>query len=135
MGRGQCGTSSQLRHVTYFRFVAAAVSKQGHKGMTEKQKSSGVWPYLALVAGIICVSWSAIFVRWTDMPGSVSAFYRMVIPAIILLPTWLIDRKQPRISARTLGIIAIGGLFFAMDLGFYNTAILLEPRCHQEPEL
>src|ERR1700752_2222388 len=80
--------------------------------------------YLALIAGILCIGWSAIFVRWTDIPGPASAFYRMLIPALVLLPTWLWDRRSPRISLRTLAIIAAGGLFFALDLALYNTAIL-----------
>lgn len=80
--------------------------------------------YLALAAGILCISWSAIFVRWTDIPGPASAFYRMLIPAIVLLPTHFIDRGRSRVNIRTLGIIAVGGLFFALDLALYNTAIL-----------
>lgn len=80
--------------------------------------------YLALVAGILCISWSAIFVRWTDIPGSLSAFYRMLVPALVLLPTHFFDRHRSRVGLQTLGIIAIGGLFFALDLALYNTAIL-----------
>lgn len=80
--------------------------------------------YLALVAGIVCISWSAIFVRWTDIPGPASAFYRMLVPAIVLLPTFLFDRQGVRLSGRMLGIIALGGLFFALDLALYNTSIL-----------
>jgi drug/metabolite transporter (DMT)-like permease len=80
--------------------------------------------YLALVAGILCIAWSAIFVRWTDIPGPASAFYRMLIPAAALLPTFVTDRKRERLSIRTWGIITLGGLFFALDLALYNTAIL-----------
>jgi drug/metabolite transporter (DMT)-like permease len=87
-------------------------------------QSSKTLAYLALVAGILCIAWSAIFVRWTDIPGPASAFYRLLIPALILLPTWLFDRTPQRLSARTLGIISVGGLFFALDLAFYNTSIL-----------
>jgi drug/metabolite transporter (DMT)-like permease len=91
----------------------------------EVRSSSRVLPaYVALVAGIVCVSWSAIFVRWTDIPGPASAFYRMVIPAVVLLPTFLFDRKGTRLDGRMLGIIVLGGLFFALDLALYNTAIL-----------
>ncbi len=80
--------------------------------------------YLALVGGILCIAWSAIFVRWTDIPGPASAFYRLLIPALVLAPTWLFDRKTPRVDARTLAIICVGGVFFALDLAFYNTSIL-----------
>ena len=80
--------------------------------------------YLALVAGIVCIAWSAIFVRWTNIPGPASAFYRMLIPAVVLLPTFLFDRGGTRLNGRTLWIIALGGLFFALDLALYNTSIL-----------
>jgi drug/metabolite transporter (DMT)-like permease len=80
--------------------------------------------YLALVLGIVCIAWSAIFVRWTDIPGPASAFYRMLIPALVLLPTFLFDRQGMQLNRRTLAIIALGGLFFALDLALYNTSIL-----------
>jgi drug/metabolite transporter (DMT)-like permease len=80
--------------------------------------------YLALVAGIVCIAWSAIFVRWTDIPGPASAFYRMLVPALVLLPTHFLERKRPPVSWRTIGISAFGGLFFALDLALYNTSIL-----------
>jgi len=82
------------------------------------------WPYAALVAGIVCIAWSAIFVRWTSIPGPASAFYRLLIPAIVLLPTWLIPGKSQKLSLRSYAIIAIGGFFFALDLTFYNSSIL-----------
>ncbi|HEY1470618.1 MAG TPA: DMT family transporter [Candidatus Acidoferrum sp.] len=85
---------------------------------------SRVAAYLALVAGIVCIAWSAIFVRWTDIPGPASAFYRMLIPAVVLLPTFATDRKRERLTGRTWLIIGIGGLFFALDLALYNTSIL-----------
>lgn len=60
------------------------------------------------------------------MPGPASAFYRMLIPAALLLPTFFFDRRagRPRVSGRTLAIISLGGIFFSLDLALYNTAIL-----------
>ncbi len=58
------------------------------------------------------------------MPGPASAFYRMLIPAIVLLPTWFFNRDSPRVDRKTLLVIAFGGLFFALDLAFFNTSIL-----------
>ena len=79
-------------------------------------KTSKVWPYLALAAGVACISWSAIFVKWTDMPGPASAFYRMLISAVVVAPTWLFRRGESRIDRRAVFIIALGGIFFALDL-------------------
>jgi drug/metabolite transporter (DMT)-like permease len=82
------------------------------------------WAYAALVMGIVCIAWSAIFVRWTAIPGPASALYRLLIPAIVLLPTWLLPSRAQKLSARSYLIIAIGGFFFALDLAFYNSSIL-----------
>jgi drug/metabolite transporter (DMT)-like permease len=91
---------------------------------SERRGAPEAWPYLALTAGVLCIAWSAIFVRWTDMPGPASAFYRMLIPATVLIPTWFVGPKLPRINRKTLIVIAVGGIFFALDLAFFNTAIL-----------
>jgi len=82
------------------------------------------WAYAALLVGILCIAWSAIFVRWTSIPGPASALYRLLIPAIVLLPTWLLPGYRQKLSARSYAITAIGGFFFALDLAFYNTSIL-----------
>jgi drug/metabolite transporter (DMT)-like permease len=95
------------------------------QAVTKERAQGRVLPaYLALVAGIVCIAWSAIFVRWTDIPGPASAFYRMLIPAVVLLPTFLFDRAGTKLNGRMLGIIALGGLFFALDLALYNSSIL-----------
>ena len=84
--------------------------------------------YLALGIGMVCISWSAIFVRWTDIPGAASAFYRLLIPGLVLAPTFFFGKhsiRQPsRANFKTLLMIAGGGIFFALDLAFYNTSIL-----------
>jgi len=85
---------------------------------------SKAWSYAALFAAILCIAWSAIFVRWTSIPGPASAFYRVLIPAIALLPTYLFSGQRRKLSMRSYAIIAAGGFFFALDLAFYNTSIL-----------
>lgn len=77
------------------------------------------------MVGILCIAWSAIFVRWTNIPGPASAFYRLLIPALVSSPSWFFDRNNEHADYKTLGIIALGGLFFALDLAFFNTSILL----------
>jgi drug/metabolite transporter (DMT)-like permease len=80
--------------------------------------------YLALFVAIFCVAWAPIFVRWTDISGSASAFYRMLIPATILLPTFFFRPNAQPVSRRSHWIIAVGGIFFALDLALYNSSIL-----------
>ena len=79
----------------------------------------------ALIVGIISISWSAIFVRWTDMPGVASAFYRVLIASIVLWAILVIQRgHRLRIPPRLIPLTTIGGIFFAVDLAFYNVAVL-----------
>jgi drug/metabolite transporter (DMT)-like permease len=126
----QFGTCTSGLPVGYCELASAPerarLSSQNIAATAEIPRSSRLAAYSALIVGIVCIAWSAIFVRWTDIPGPASAFYRMLLPALILLPTFFFDRKKPQasVSRRTVGIIAIGGLFFALDLAFYNTSIL-----------
>ena len=96
--------------------MEAEASLTGQTQATTGSRSRVLPAYLALVAGIVCIAWSAIFVRWTDIPGAASAFYRMLVPALVLLPTHFLERERSRVSAKTLAIIGLGGLFFALAL-------------------
>ena len=89
-----------------------------------RDAGAAVPAYLALAAGIVCIAWSAIFVRWTDIAGPASAFFRMLVPAIVLLPTYFFERHRAQIDRPTFAIIAFGGFFFALDLALYNSSIL-----------
>jgi len=81
--------------------------------------------FLALSGGIIAISWSAIFVRWSKMPGVSSAFYRMAIALPVLWAVLALRRAvRPSISLRTMWIAAAGGVFFAGDVGFWNVAVM-----------
>src|SRR5260221_967003 len=94
---------------------------------------SKAWSYAALLMAILCIAWSAIFVRWTSVPGPVSAFYRCLIPAIVLLPTWLLPGRRKKLSVRTYAIIAIGGFFFLPPPAFFHTPILQTHATHTTP--
>jgi drug/metabolite transporter (DMT)-like permease len=113
--------------------------------------------YAALVVAVGGVTWSAILVRWAGTPGPVSAFYRVLIAAAILIPWRLAVKPAPRhTQARTLTdnnsdtdthvhapasalpsasaarmdprrarwIALAGGVFFALDLSLWNTAVM-----------
>ena len=82
-------------------------------------------PFAALAAGVVAIAWSAMFVRWAHMPGIASAFYRMLLAAVLV---WIILRARnvPArvVSGKALRLAAIGGAFFAGDVGCYNIAVL-----------
>jgi len=52
-------------------------------------KSSNVYPYAALLVGVIAVSTSAIFVKLTSAPAAVTAFYRLFFATLLLMPLFL----------------------------------------------
>ncbi|MDY0200049.1 MAG: DMT family transporter [Bacteroidales bacterium] len=80
--------------------------------------------YVALIFGIICIGFSAIFVKLANVPGSVSSFYRILIAGVAILPIWIFKgMKVP--PKRDLWLIFIGAFFFSLDLFLWNTAILL----------
>lgn len=80
--------------------------------------------YLALAAAVGGITWSAIFVRWAGIPGAASAFYRVVIAAAVLIPWWLVRGPRRPVSARAAAVAVAGGVFFALDLALWNTAVL-----------
>jgi len=91
--------------------------------MTGRGKDHGFLAALALAAGIVCIGFSAIFVRLAGVPGPVSAFYRVLIAGAVVVPWWLLkSRAMPR--ARDLRLVALAGVFFGIDLGLWNTSIM-----------
>jgi len=90
---------------------------RGPRGQTTKA-------YLVLAVAIAGIAWSAIFVRWAGIPGSASAFYRVLVAGAVLLP-WRLVRGGTRPVERPAVIIAIvGGIFFGLDLAFWNTSVM-----------
>ncbi|GAB4528726.1 MAG: DMT family transporter [Anaerolineales bacterium] len=82
--------------------------------------SRDLYPYLALLAGIVSLGFSALFVRWAHAPGAVTAMYRTGIATIVLTPFFL--RRRPPTLAH-LGYPIAGGLLTAFDLALWNAGI------------
>ena len=82
--------------------------------------------YAILALGVFAIGWSALFVRWSAVPGWTSAFWRMTIAQLVFVPWALIARPKhairPTRAATTAAMIA--GAFFAADLALFNTAVM-----------
>jgi drug/metabolite transporter (DMT)-like permease len=101
--------------------------------MGRGDRESRLRAYAALAAAVGGITWSAIFVRWAGTPGPVSAFYRILIAAAVLIP-WRLSvtpapRQTPTSSSRmeprrARWIALAGGVFFALDLALWNTAVM-----------
>ncbi len=82
-----------------------------------ESRSSLSRAYLLLALGIFFISFSAIFTKWTNLPGVTSGFYRLAIAAVALaLPFYRRRAQHPPLDRRVLALAALGGLWFALDI-------------------
>lgn len=80
--------------------------------------------YLALGAGILSLSFSAMFVRWADAPGPVTAFYRLFFSIFLLIPFFLPRLKTTAsIGSRLVIFPLLAGVFTALDLALWTTSL------------
>jgi drug/metabolite transporter (DMT)-like permease len=80
--------------------------------------------YLALGVGILSLSFSAMFVRWADAPGPVTAFYRLFISIFLLFPFFLPRLKtNPAIRSRLILFPLLAGVFTAFDLALWTSSL------------
>jgi drug/metabolite transporter (DMT)-like permease len=82
--------------------------------------------YLALLVGILSLAFTAIFVRWANAPGPVTSFYRMLIAVgVMAWPFYRRVKARGGLPRRGAQIALLGGLFFAGDLAFWSTGVML----------
>jgi len=80
--------------------------------------------YLALGVGVLALSFSAMFVRWADAPGPITAFYRLFFSIFLLFP-FLIPRirKSPDVRTRSVLFPILAGIFTACDLALWTSSL------------
>ncbi|MDH3524636.1 MAG: DMT family transporter [Acidobacteriota bacterium] len=78
--------------------------------------------HLAIVAGVLAISFSAIFVRLAGVSPDTSAFFRTFYALPALLVLWLALGSR-RASPRLVGLALASGLAFGLDLVFWHRAI------------
>ncbi len=90
--------------------------------------------YVVLVFGVMALAFSPVFVSLAKVNGLTATLYRSSVASSVLLIPFLLQRKnhlgtkaiQPT-WGNTLKITALGGLVFALNNGFFNTAITMIP--------
>ncbi|MEZ0395229.1 MAG: DMT family transporter [Anaerolineales bacterium] len=95
--------------------------------MLKPRSSTAALPYLALGSGILCLSFSAFFVRWSQVAGPVAAFYRMLFASLLLTPLALprLLARPNRLGRRWAFFPIVGGIFSALDFTFWSIAVTL----------
>jgi drug/metabolite transporter (DMT)-like permease len=87
------------------------------------QNKSGL-AYIALGAGVLALSFSAMFVRWADAPGPVTAFYRLFFSIFLLFPFFLSRaRKNTALKTRLVWFPLFAGIFTACDLALWTSSL------------
>jgi drug/metabolite transporter (DMT)-like permease len=72
------------------------------------------------------MGFSGIFVSWANAPGAVTGFYRMAIAVVLMSPIFFNRlRSRAKIPGRETAVALLAGFFFAGDLIFWNSGILI----------
>ena len=80
-------------------------------------------PRISLVIGVLSISIFPVLVKWAPVSGLTSAFYRMFIGFIALLPFVLIKQKL-EIPAKSQWLpVIISGIVFGSDIAVWNLSI------------
>lgn len=80
-------------------------------------------PKASLIIGILCISFSPIFVKLAGAPPLTSGFYRLFIAWLCLVPYCIIKRKL-KIGRKELLIALIGGIVFGADIAVWNLSLI-----------
>ena len=80
-----------------------------------------VKPYLAIIVGVIAISFSAILVRYSEASAGVIAFYRMLISSILLLPIFFKGpvKELSQINKKDWFLCIVAGIFLAYHFIFW----------------
>lgn len=73
--------------------------------------------YLLLFVGIVAVSFSAIFVKWSEAPAAVIGMYRLLISNLLLLP-WVYRYRQEWRQLSRIDLLKLVGSGFFLGLHF-----------------
>jgi drug/metabolite transporter (DMT)-like permease len=82
---------------------------------------------LILIAGAICISFAAIFVKWLgeDALGPTAiGFWRTLMGGVILFLMAIIGGKKLTMSRPIFGFALVAGFIFFLDLFFWHRSIL-----------
>lgn len=82
---------------------------------------------LAIIIAVIAVSFSSIFVRWSDAEPLAIAFYRLLFTTLLLLPFVLMNRGKEikALDKKNLGLMLAIGLVLSFHFSMWITSLEL----------
>lgn len=96
------------------------------KGDNLKNDSLKMPIFIPLVIGIIAVSFSSIFVKWSQAPVSVQGMYRLLFTLLLMLPfVWKQFAYMRKISNKDAVLLFLSGTFLALHFLFWMGSLKL----------
>ncbi|WP_235907230.1 DMT family transporter [Niallia circulans] len=81
---------------------------------------------IPLAISIIAISFSAIFVKWSDAPATILSMYRMWLAGILMLPMVYINRKEfKKLSKKDWLFLLFSGAFLALHFALWFGSLKL----------
>jgi len=82
-------------------------------------------PHLAILAGVIAVSFSALFVRLSAAPPLIIATYRLLFTFMIIAPFTLLRHRRELLALerRQVALAALSGAFLALHFATWFTSL------------
>lgn len=81
---------------------------------------------LPIILAIIFISFSAIFVKWSDAPATVISMYRMLLASILIFPfVWMRRNEFKKIVKRDWMFLLFSGFFLAMHFALWFGSLKL----------
>ena len=81
-------------------------------------------PKLSLAFGIICISFSPIFVKLADASPIVCGFYRLFF-AFLFLALYCLYKGNLKMDRKDILLSCLGGVIFASDIALWNQSLKL----------
>ncbi len=79
-----------------------------------------------LIISIIAISFSAIFVKWSDAPATIQSMYRMLFASMLLLPIIWVKREDFwKLTKKDCYFLFISGLFLALHFALWFGSLKL----------
>ncbi len=82
-------------------------------------------PQWIVLIGVIFISFSSIFIKYSTAPSLIIAAYRLGFTILLLLPTVIRSKRQEikEIDKKSLGICILSGIFLALHFATWITSI------------
>ena len=93
-------------------------------GNKVNQQSSSKSIGFPLLISIIAISFSAIFVKWSDAPATILSMYRMWLACLLMLPMVFIHRKDfKKLQKKDWSFLFFSGTFLAFHFALWFSSL------------